>query len=130
MQEDIVLCKIYRKATSLKVLEQRAAMEEKSRASSPTKDTDTLNDVVLKTEEFEEEEKDQKVHEGKVSSSSSSSSWSSSSSSLIGFGSVKEKLTELEVPKFTMDWTMDPLWTQLRSPWLDNWMPYADVLNF
>ncbi|MCL7026933.1 hypothetical protein MKW94_016971 [Papaver nudicaule] len=27
-KEDIVLCKIYRKATSLKVLEQRAAMEE------------------------------------------------------------------------------------------------------
>ncbi|KAL0913317.1 hypothetical protein M5K25_016768 [Dendrobium thyrsiflorum] len=32
-KEDIVLCKVYRKATSLKELEHRAAMEEDSRAS-------------------------------------------------------------------------------------------------
>ncbi|GMP26995.1 hypothetical protein CsSME_00003192 [Camellia sinensis var. sinensis] len=30
-KEDIVTCKIYRKATSLKVLKERAAIEEKSR---------------------------------------------------------------------------------------------------
>lgn len=35
-QEDIVLCKIYRKATSLKVLEERASIEELARASQLT----------------------------------------------------------------------------------------------
>ncbi|KAG0460412.1 hypothetical protein HPP92_020709 [Vanilla planifolia] len=33
LRDDIVLCKVYRKATSLKELEQRAAMEESRRAS-------------------------------------------------------------------------------------------------
>lgn len=32
--QDIVLCKIYRKATSLKVLEQRAAMEEEMKTNN------------------------------------------------------------------------------------------------
>ena len=32
--QDIVLCKIYRKATSLKVLEQRAAMEERMKTDN------------------------------------------------------------------------------------------------
>ncbi|KAI8553950.1 hypothetical protein RHMOL_Rhmol05G0056800 [Rhododendron molle] len=42
------------------------------------------------------------------------------------------RLTELQVPKFNMDWTQDPFWTQLRSPWLGTFMtpPYANVLNF
>ncbi|KAG8660072.1 NAC domain-containing protein 6 [Manihot esculenta] len=35
-KEDIVLCKIYRKATSLKVLEERASIEELARASQLT----------------------------------------------------------------------------------------------
>lgn len=32
--QDLVLCKIYRKATSLKVLEQRAAMEEEMKTNN------------------------------------------------------------------------------------------------
>lgn len=49
--QDIVLCKIYRKATSLKVLEQRAAMEEEMKSfpanspnisSSPPTSMDTI----------------------------------------------------------------------------------------
>ncbi|GMP26999.1 hypothetical protein CsSME_00003195 [Camellia sinensis var. sinensis] len=133
--KDIVLCKIYRKATSLKVLEERAAIEEKSRIlhqtpSSPRSQdssdhpqesfvalTVSQQDIVFKIEEEEEEEQEIK----NVSSSSS-----------LGFGSMKEHLTELEVPKFSMDHlTMDPLWSQLKSPWLGNWSPYyANVLNF
>ncbi|KAL7192877.1 hypothetical protein ACSBR2_024648 [Camellia fascicularis] len=134
--EDIVLCKIYRKATSLKVLEERAAMEEKSRTTLPwppsppsqgnfssTNPQESFvaltvpleEDIVFKTEEEQE-------HESKVSLPSSS----------IGFGSMKDNLTELEVPKFNMEFmTMDhPLWSQLRSPWLDNWSPNANALNF
>ncbi|THG12056.1 hypothetical protein TEA_017429 [Camellia sinensis var. sinensis] len=135
IQEDIVLCKIYRKATSLKVLEERAAMEEKSRTTHPTPPSPPSQgnfsstnpqesfvaltvpleeDIVFKTEEEQE-------HESKVSLPS-----------LIGFGSMKDNLTELEVPKFNMEFmTVDhPLWSQLRSPWLDNWSTYANALNF
>ncbi|CAL5377979.1 unnamed protein product [Camellia sinensis] len=40
-------------------------------------------------------------------------------------------LPELQVPRLGMDWTQDPFWTQLRSPWLDNLTPYATtVQNF
>lgn len=42
-------------------------------------------------------------------------------------------LAELQVPKLSMDWTQDPFWTQLRSPWLDNLTTpnyCANVLNF
>lgn len=51
LHKDIVLCKIYRKATSLKVLEQRAAMEEEMKSfpanspnisSSPPTSMDTI----------------------------------------------------------------------------------------
>ncbi|KAL7231224.1 hypothetical protein ACSBR2_009482 [Camellia fascicularis] len=78
--------------------------------------TVSQQDIVFKTEEEEE------VQEIKNVSSSSS----------LGFGSMKEYLTELKVPNFSMDHlTMDPLWSQLKSPWLGNWSPYyADVLNF
>ncbi|KAF8410329.1 hypothetical protein HHK36_002856 [Tetracentron sinense] len=131
LKEDIVLCKIYRKATSLKVLEQRAAMEEEIKtplvaSSSPPSTMDTVSshdqernfampmpkrDIVFK---IEEDVKDM----GDTDTSSS-----------LRIGSHKN-LPELQVPKFSSDWTQDPYWTQLRSPWLDNWAPYANVLNF
>ncbi|KAF2322643.1 hypothetical protein GH714_026487 [Hevea brasiliensis] len=46
--KDIVLCKIYRKATSLKVLEQRAAMEEEMKtihASPPSSPLSSLDNM-------------------------------------------------------------------------------------
>ncbi|KAL7257316.1 hypothetical protein ACSBR1_003592 [Camellia fascicularis] len=141
--KDIVLCKIYRKATSLKVLEQRAAMEEEMKTTLPLllpsppmtpplmdttisvysqneslvmapmvaqhvafkKEHDHENNELLtmvEEETYEEEAKQER----------------------------KGKLPELQVPRFSMDWTQDPFWTQLRSPWLDNWTPYANVPNF
>ncbi|KAA8532051.1 hypothetical protein F0562_006807 [Nyssa sinensis] len=132
-KEDIVLCKIYRKATSLKVLEQKAAMEEQSKTFHPLPSSPLMHDafssydpheicgavpvsqdpIALKTEEGEEHVKSTVIP-----------------SSSLGLGSVKENLTELQVPKFSMELTMDPTWSQLRSPWLDIWSPYANVLNF
>lgn len=121
MQEDIVLCKVYRKATSLKVLEQRAAIEEVSRAShvssscpltvdTPFYDQQSnfgnplfCQDIVHKVEEVEIfEEEDNKA---------------AASSLTAGF--TIEKSSELQLPKFSMDWTMDSLWAQLRSPMLE-----------
>ena len=128
MQEDIVLCKIYRKATSLKVMEQRAAMEGESRmphlahsfSSPPIQESFSSSyethqsfgpampaqDIVLKAEEeavLTEEEQENKTS---------------------CLATEKVNLTELQLPKLNTEWTADPLWTLLRSPLLDNMSPY------
>lgn len=146
--QDIVLCKIYRKATSLKVLEQRAAMEEEmknfhaSPSSPPTSSLEIgsfystqqedhhlqqqpmppVHNIVFKKEAEEvlglQDKLDERGVETKVSSTSLQ----------IPLG--RGQLPELQVPKLTMDWTQDPFWTQLNSPWLQNLTPYANILNF
>lgn len=137
MQEDIVLCKIYRKATSLKVMEQRAAMEGESRithlahsySSPPLIQENSFSsydithqnfaapampyppppqhDIVLKAEE-EEVVLTEEDQENRTSC----------------LATGKGKLTELQLPKLNTEWTSDPLWTLLRSPLLDNLSPY------
>jgi hypothetical protein len=147
--QDIVLCKIYRKATSLKVLEQRAAMEEEmknfhaSPSSPPTSSLEKtgsfystqqedhqllqpmpapVHNIIFKKEAEEvlglQEKMDERGVETKVSPASLQ----------IPLG--RGQLPELQVPKLTMDWTQDPFWTQLNSPWLQNLTPYANILNF
>lgn len=129
-----MLCKIYRKATSLKVMEQRAAMDEESSRTSqvthsysspPIQESfssyDTHQsfgpaipptDIVLKAEEEEvvltEEEQENR----------------NTACSSLGAATGKESLAELQLPKLNMDWTADPLWNMLRSPLLDNLSPY------
>lgn len=143
LPKDIVLCKIYRKATSLKVLEQRAAMEEEmkfhaSPSPPPSSSHETISfctpqedqlmaitpvqNVVFKQEVEDvvakEEKKDDRPLENEVSPTP------------LQFQLGKEKLPELQVPKLGMDWNQDPFWTQLNSPWLQNLTPYANILNF
>ncbi|TYH94358.1 hypothetical protein ES332_A12G036400v1 [Gossypium tomentosum] len=143
LPKDIVLCKIYRKATSLKVLEQRAALEEELKAtntttSSPLSSLQTISfcnpkeDLVpsiSETREFfkkeieeekelVEEKKDRIAKENKVSPPS------------LHFPVGNEKLAELQLPKIINDWTQDQFWTQLNSPWFQNLTPYANILNF
>lgn len=143
--QDIVLCKIYRKATSMKVLEQRAAMEEEmknfgaSPYSSPPSSIETtsiatqqeahliqsrpVQNMVFKKEIEEivtaEDRKNGIPRESRVSPAS------------LELPLGRDKLPELQVPnKFPMDWTQDPFWTQLNSPWLQSLTPYANILNF
>lgn len=138
--KDIVLCKIYRKATSLKVLEQRAAMQGETKAL-PMSHSPSLQDTTAPTgfatpvafkQELEElmteenvTEKAEDLTQGPLPSTSTSTS-----TSVVRLGSGLGKLPELQVPKFGMDWTQDPFWTQLRSPWLGSLTPYANILNF
>ncbi|GKV34762.1 hypothetical protein SLEP1_g59437 [Rubroshorea leprosula] len=138
LPKDIVLCKIYRKATSLKVLEQRAAMEEEMKEmhpspSSPPSSIETISfcsprnefsasfsvPQVLLKKEVEESPMVEVVRENNNGSSAS-----------VQLPLGKEKLPELQLPKMAMDWTQDPFWTQLNSPWLQNLTPYANILNF
>ncbi|KAJ8765012.1 hypothetical protein K2173_010484 [Erythroxylum novogranatense] len=149
LPKDIVLCKIYRKATSLKVLEQRAAMEEEitmktiqaSPSSSPPSSSYetisffhqheesvapmSLQHMVFK-EEVEEvatlrdDNKTEKPNENIRGSS-------------LQLNMDKDKLPELQVPKLGLDnWSQDTWW--LNSPWLQNLTPITNycelVKNF
>ncbi|XAR58036.1 hypothetical protein NMG60_11026376 [Bertholletia excelsa] len=108
--EDIVLCKIYRKATPVRVLEQMAAMGEQSKITHEIITSVALGnssrDIILKAAE-EEDHKNQFLSPRRV-----------------GFGS-KKSTTQIEVPKFSMDFDADPFWSQLKSQWLGNWSPYG-----
>lgn len=130
-----MLCKIYRKATSLKELEQRAAMEEEQRATAEegatqlhlcfdvgeTLSCDGHENFPISATPSEEINTKEMMNEGvkrEVEVTSASSPKQSAN------------LPEIQVPSYSLEWMQDPLLTQLRSPWLDHWSPYANVLNF
>lgn len=123
-----MLCKVYRKATTLKELEQRAAFEEaNSRVSQciasimdsvPSELNHqgwalTVNDdhtkITANTEEIQTEVE----------------SWSS-----VVNESSSNGLPEIEAQNYNPEWSLDPFLNQLRSPWVDQWSPYANVLHF
>ncbi|XWS45625.1 hypothetical protein CRYUN_Cryun15aG0152600 [Craigia yunnanensis] len=111
-KENIVLCKIYRKATSLRVLEQRA--EEHARTSHILSSyiaqinfdmPFSLQNLDYGAEREEELEAAQK---------SESQNEADSTELLVRVGSMKEKL---QLPaELSMDWTLDSTLDQLRSP--------------
>ncbi|KAB5561515.1 hypothetical protein DKX38_006472 [Salix brachista] len=137
LPKDIVLCKIYRKATSLKVLEQRATMEEEMRAihaSASSSSLDTMSfcsqleepvlPPVLPSQHlvFKKEIEDTNIIRYEQPKEIKGST--------LQLPLGEDKLPELQVPsKWSMEWNQDPIWS-LNSPWLQNLIPYADVLNF
>uniref|UniRef100_A0A2P2NGW2 NAC transcription factors 31 n=1 Tax=Rhizophora mucronata TaxID=61149 RepID=A0A2P2NGW2_RHIMU len=137
LPKDMVLCKIYRKATSLKVLEQRAAREEEmktifaSPSSSPLSSMDAisfccekedpvaptpLQHVVFKTE----------VEDGTMANDDHRiEKQKETAGSTLQLPIGKEKLPELQVPKLGIEnWNQDSLW--LNSPWLQNLTPITN----
>jgi hypothetical protein len=151
LPKDIVLCKIYRKATSLKVLEQRAAEEEEMKQmlgspTSPPSSTDTISfsytqqqdqhvslpmlfQQVIPKKESEPEietEIDDMVsfsHEKIVKDNKKTCGTS------LQLPLGKDNVPELQLP-IAADWTQDTFWAQLNSPWLQNWTAYSNILNF
>ncbi|XP_039068500.1 NAC domain-containing protein 6-like [Hibiscus syriacus] len=141
LPKDVVLCKVYRKATSLKVLEQRAAEEEElllmkntnTNTSPSSSSMETISfcspkealvpsisapGMLFKKEIEEEAMKEENISEKRLSSSSLQ----------LPLGS--EKLPELQMPKMLSDWTQDQFWAQLNCPWFQNLTTYANILNF
>lgn len=144
-----MLCKIYRKATSLKVLEQRAVEEEmKTIQTSPSPPSSfetisfcgqqedhqlmapivSLPHMILKQEEQEVIMVEEFLHEKVVKDEKKGSSMS------LQLPSGKTELPELQVPKMNTDWSQDQVWSQL-SPWLQNLTQNltpncANILNF
>ncbi|XP_010526869.1 PREDICTED: NAC domain-containing protein 35 [Tarenaya hassleriana] len=140
LPKDVVLCKIYRKATSRKVLEQRAAMDEMEGKASQTYPTSPLsssetmascgtqNDLIahIPTPQLPqvvamEENNEISIQESHVENEEGKGP---SSSLKLPFGS----LPELQVPKSGTDWGQDPLLS--ISPWLQNLTPIVNLLNF
>lgn len=137
--KDIVLCKIYMKATSLKELEKRAAMEEGMKAyafelSSSLSPPTMADSASFSSLQFEEgsssidnmnmqlkREKEEVVMNGEESNKGRPCSSLVLPNGLQSLGEL-----QLQVPKFTMDWTQDSFWTQL-SPWLDNFTPFVPM---
>ncbi|KAK9690642.1 hypothetical protein RND81_09G142800 [Saponaria officinalis] len=124
LHKDIVLCKVYRKATSLKELEERAAKEEAKEKSTttltycPTSPLSSSSNVTTSintdftTPKLEDSHGDHMMMKEEVVTSNKIQ---------VPFG--KDTLG-LEVPKTGMDWAHDPFLSQSCSPWLDN------LLNF
>ncbi|AEC06578.1 NAC domain containing protein 36 [Arabidopsis thaliana] len=135
LPKDVVLCKIYRKATSLKVLEQRAEMEAKMNQTcpnSPLSSSETIS-FVGKEENMmtsfrapqviamEEANKIQMHQENaKTEEKQREAETKEPSSSLkLPFGS----LPELQLPKPGVEW--DQLLS--ISPWLQNLTPIVNI---
>ncbi|KAL5209346.1 hypothetical protein ABZP36_004969 [Zizania latifolia] len=154
-KEDMVLCKIYRKATPLKELEQRAsAMEEMQRRSSHgdcTARASLVRDASASTGDDYFSSDD--VHDSFVIPSTSSSAPSGTSMSGGAPREAKKEaadttvtvasatslpqvasLSSLQIPANHggMDWLQESFLTQLRSPWQDQlcMSPYAHLLYY
>lgn len=154
--KEIVLCKIYRKATSLKELEQRAAKEEGEREKSkiasysyPTSPLSSSNGVGNgQLEDFllfppmptnyvtnsnnnnntMNFKKEEEIEERFDEIVVESNCKISSNTIQLPFG--RETLGELQVPKLTMDWAQDPLCSQWCSPWLENLLNFSSPTLF
>ncbi|KAM0915998.1 hypothetical protein ACQ4PT_010471 [Festuca glaucescens] len=133
LQQEVVLCKVYRKAVSLKELEQRVAMEELARARSASATPSNVSNCSA----------------GSPDPDVSSSSASEVVHEATAVGVKKEdvsvaamarpaamRLPQLETargPGGGLEWMQDPFLTQLRSPWMESLCLspfYASVLNF
>ncbi|XP_050231733.1 NAC domain-containing protein 6 [Mercurialis annua] len=143
LPKDIVLSKIYRKATSLKVLEQRAAMEEEMKtipSSSPSplsssfcsQQEDSVPPIIMQHVVWKKEAEDMVNLGDENNKNDEKSKKINKGSSCLQLPVGNEKLPELEVPKFSMDWSQDNFW--FNSPWFQNLTqnltPYANILNF
>lgn len=135
MQEDVVLCKIYRKATPLKIIEQRAAVEDhQTKSVGPILSSPQSQESP--EENFGESLPQSETNVGLLNAMEEDQDIVSPSSSSVKLGCLKycnlKDLGMLDVPKFSMDSTNDSVWAQLRSPWLDYWSPGAlsSLLNY
>ncbi|KAG0497045.1 hypothetical protein HPP92_001446 [Vanilla planifolia] len=152
-KEDIVLCKVYKKATSQRELEQRAAMEEESRAT--TMSTSSGQEIVFQNLECNGIANEEVEMQRETSEVDSSSAFFAPVS-LLEASAVKPlppspeptpaprpvpettasrppiNLPAIQVPSHAgFEWMQDPFVNQLRSPWLEQWSPlYAQLLNF
>ncbi|CAN8270852.1 unnamed protein product [Cochlearia groenlandica] len=147
LPKDVVLCKIYRKATSLKVLEQRAEMHSnmmnQTCPNSPLSSSDTIffvdkeEDFMMTTSSFSlpqviamEETNNKQMIQGHIENTKAEEKQREkerkepSSSLKLPCGS----LPELQLPKQGLEWGQDQLLN--ISPWIQNLTPIINLLNW
>ncbi|XAR59883.1 hypothetical protein NMG60_11015882 [Bertholletia excelsa] len=138
LPKDIVLCKIYRKATSLKELEQRAAMEEETKTIYPLESSSPMEDALFFYSIQEEDNivsqhtafnfKTEGDYEPSVVQNNKSEE---TDEGILQLPPGKDKLAAgLQLPKLGVDPIQDTFWMQPASPWIDNWTLCANVVNF
>ncbi|KAL9238461.1 hypothetical protein vseg_012878 [Gypsophila vaccaria] len=137
--KDIVLCKVYRKATSLRELEERAAKEEAkektpihyihcptSPVSSTTNGTTSINTGFTTDDAAQIEDlltaNDSTTNNHIMEPKKEANEVGSSNKIQLPFG--RDTLGVLDVPKLGLEWAQGPIFSQSCSPWLDN------LLNF
>ncbi|XP_060194316.1 NAC domain-containing protein 6-like [Lycium barbarum] len=115
-EHDIVLCKVYRKATSFKVLEQRAVAEEDATKRPPTSLPSPQSQDML----------------GSLESSSFPKNDMYSTSYEVENHNTTVKLPQFSVSnafveplKFSIDSLSSPLWTELQSAGQDLWSLFS-----
>ncbi|KAL4186792.1 hypothetical protein AMTRI_Chr09g35800 [Amborella trichopoda] len=127
-KKDIVMCKIYRKVTSLKVLEQRAAME-KDKATPPQSGCVTPAHATP-SPSYQEVDTENQANYARMETSEVKEE-AETASTTHEKQEERPRLAELQMPKLCMDWMHDPAFTQLRSPWGELLLtPYPSLLNF
>ncbi|GER35914.1 NAC domain-containing protein [Striga asiatica] len=104
--KDIVLCKIYRKATSLKVLEKMAAMEEEIPVNSPPMESTSFCSQFSQFDDCVSFESGQK---GQINTG------------LVLPNGAMENITELQLPSFNIDWNHESFWM------LENLTPFLPL---
>ncbi|AQK80865.1 NAC domain-containing protein 22 [Zea mays] len=151
-KEDIVLCKVYRKAVSLKELEQRVAMEELARATpSASHNAGSPADSMSSSDQDQQTQLGQGGVEIMITMPVGGISPPPPLPPPVMMSMKQEEevaepeaplpavlmrpstlsLPQLEVAKQQQEWMQDPFLTQLRSPWMESWSPYyPSVLNF
>ncbi|TVU07532.1 hypothetical protein EJB05_40891, partial [Eragrostis curvula] len=138
-KEDMVLCKIYRKAVSLKELEQRVAMEELARAtatpSATSHSTGSPGDSISSSEHDQELAPHLQLGSRPCVMKKEEVVETTTAAAVMKPATLS--LPQLEVARppsqqlLGAEWMQDPFLTQLRSPWMETWSPYyASVLNF
>ncbi|KAF8112695.1 hypothetical protein N665_0062s0046 [Sinapis alba] len=142
LPKDVVLCKVYRKATSLKVLEQRAEMGAKMNQTcpnSPLSSSDTISfvgkeeDMMMTSFPFPQEAAMKEANnnnfmlQGDNEEKQRETERKEPSSSLkLPCGVLPP--AELQLPNQGFEWGQDQFLS--ISPWLQNLTPIVNLLNF
>ncbi|CAM0908619.1 unnamed protein product [Alopecurus aequalis] len=138
-EQEVVLCKVYRKAVSLKELEQRVAMEELARARSSTPSNSHCS---AGSPDVSSSSTSEVVHEAAATTHHQAVKKEENTAVSVARPAAM-RLPQLETAKGNaqvglgpgggLEWMQDPFFTQLRSPWMENLCLspyYASVLNF
>ncbi|CAM0908621.1 unnamed protein product [Alopecurus aequalis] len=141
-QQEVVLCKVYRKAVSLKELEQRVAMEELARAHSSSTTPANSHCSAGSPDVSSSSWASEVVHEATPATHQQVVKKEENTPVSVARPAAM-RLPQLDTPKGNaqvglgpgdgLEWMQDPFFTQLRSPWMENLCLspyYASVLNF